>query len=156
MHCLCPQTGEQRDLALQGVESDRNTIKYRCPAAAYGLQCEGRASCHPAGGVAAGEYGRSVRIGLDDHDRRIFVPTPHGSPSWQRGYNRRNALERINNRIDNSFGFERHFIRGLAKMHTRVGLAQAVMMAMALGDLRQGRLAQMRSRVQPIPIPATG
>jgi len=32
-------------------------------------------------------------------------------PSWQRGYARRSALERINNRIDNSFCFEKHFIR---------------------------------------------
>jgi hypothetical protein len=154
VHCICPHTGEQRDLAFQGFESDRNALKYRCPAAAYGLECEGRAQCHQAGAVNPGDYGRIVRIGLEDHDRRIFVPTPHGSPSWQRGYNRRSALERINNRIDNSFGFERHFIRGLAKMQTRVGLALAVMMAMALGHVRQGRIEQMRSLVQPIP--ATG
>ncbi|WP_365305477.1 hypothetical protein [uncultured Thiodictyon sp.] len=95
-----------------------------------------------------------MRISLNDHDRRIFVPTPHGSPSWHRGYHRRSALERINNRIDNSFGFERHFIRGLAKMQTRVSLALAVMMAMALGHANDGRPGQMRSLVQPIP--ATG
>ena len=40
-------------------------------------------------------------------------------------------MERINNRIDNSFGFEKHYIRGKAKMQTRVGsLELAVMMAM--------------------------
>ena len=154
VHCICPHTGEQRDLAFQGFEADRKALKYRCPAAAYGLDCQGREQCHQAGGVTPGEYGRIVRISLDDHDRRIFVPTPHGSPSWQRGYNRRSALERINNRIDNSFGFERHFIRGLAKMQTRVGLALAVMMAMALGHVKEGRLGQMRSLIQPIP--ATG
>jgi hypothetical protein len=154
VHCICPHTGEQRDLAFQGFEADRNALKYRCPAAAYGLDCQGRERCHRAGGVTPGEYGRIVRIGLADHDRRIFVPTPYGSPSWERGYNRRSALERINNRIDNSFGFERHFIRGLAKMQTRVGLALAVMMAMALGHVKEGRLGQMRSLVQPIP--ATG
>jgi hypothetical protein len=154
VHCICPQTGEQRDLAFQGFEADRNALKYRCPAAAYGLDCQGRERCHQAGGVTPGEYGRIVRISLDDHDRRIFVPTPHGSPSWRRGYNRRSALERINNRIDNSFGFEHHFIRGLAKMQTRVGLALAVMMAMALGHVKEGRIEQMRSLVQPIP--ATG
>ena len=53
-----------------------------------------------------------------------------------------------------SFGFERHFIRGLAKMQTRVGLALAVLMAMARGHVRQGRIEPMRSLVQPIP--ATG
>lgn len=154
VHCICPHTGTQRDLAFQGFEADRNALKYRCPAAAYGLDCQGRDTCHRAGGVSPGDYGRIVRISLETHDRRIFVPTPHGSPSWQRGDNRRSALERINNRIDHSFGFERHFIRGQAKMTTRVGLALAVMMAMALGHVRQGRSAQMRSLVQPIP--ATG
>jgi hypothetical protein len=151
LHCVCPATGEH---AFQGFEADRNTLKYRCPAAAYGLDCQGQAQCHQAGGVNPGGYGRIVRIKLDEHDRRIFVPTPHGSPSWQRGYNRRSALERINNRIDRHFGFEQHFIRGIAKMTTRVGLAIAVMMAMALGHIRQGRPEQMRSLVQPIP--ATG
>jgi hypothetical protein len=154
LHCLCPATGEQRDLAFQGFEADRNTLKYRCPAAAYDLECQGQAPCHQRGGVNPGDYGRIVRIKLEEHDRRIFVPTPHGSPSWHRGYNRRSALERINNRIDRHFGFEQHFIRGIAKMTTRVGLALAVMMAMALGHLQQGRPQQMRSLVRPIP--ATG
>lgn len=154
VHCICPATGEQRDLAFQGFEAGRDTLKFRCPAAAYGLECEGQAQCHQAGDVNPGEYGRIVRIKITEQDRRIFTPTPHGSPSWRRGYNRRSALERINNRIDNSFGFERHFIRGQAKMQTRVGLALAVMMAMALGHVKAGRIEQMRSLVQPIP--ATG
>jgi hypothetical protein len=38
-------------------------------------------------------------------------------------------------------------------MQTRVGLALAVMMAMALGHVKQGRLGQMRELVQPIPAP---
>jgi hypothetical protein len=126
-------TGTQRDLAFQGFEADRDTLKYRCPAAAYGLDCQCQAQCHAAGQVNPGDYGRIVRIDITEQNRRIFVPTPHGSPSWQRGYARRSALERINNRIDNSFCFEKHFIRGQAKMKTRMGLALAVMMAMALG-----------------------
>jgi hypothetical protein len=52
--------------------------------------------------------------------------------------------------LDRHFGFEQHFIRGLAKMTTRVGLAIAVMMAMALGHIKAGRAQQMRSLVQPI------
>jgi len=154
IHCLCPVTGEQRDLAFQGFEAERGTLKYRCPAAAYGLPCPGQTQCHAAGQVTPGEYGRIVRIKITEQDRRIFTPTPHGSPTWQRGYNRRSALERINNRIDHSFGFERHFIRGKAKMQVRMGLALAVMMAMALGHVKAGRSEQMRSLVQPIP--ATG
>ena len=132
--CVCPRTGEVRAMAYQGLEADRGvcgTIKYRCPAAAFGFDCAGSEACHRAGGVEPGEYGRIVRIDLDKHDRRIFTPTPWGSPSWRRGYNRRSAMERINSRLDNSFNFETHYIRGLAKMKTRVGLALAVMMALA-------------------------
>ena len=151
LHCRCPKTGEQRDLAFQGFEADRGSLKYRCPAAAYGLDCEGQSQCHQAGGVNPGNYGRIVRINLNQHDRRIFTPTPHGSPNWLRGYNRRSALERINSRIDHGYGFEKHFIRGKAKMETRMGLALAVMMAMALGHVQAGREKQMRSLIRPIP-----
>ena len=51
---------------------------------------------------------------------------------------------------DNNFGFEKHYIRGKAKMETRMGLAVAVMMAMALGHVKAGRQHQMRSLVQPL------
>ena len=67
--------------------------------------------------------------------------------SWRRAYKRRNAIERINSRIDNSFGFEKHFIRGKAKMTARVGLALAVMMALAVGHIKAGRPEYMRSLV---------
>ena len=154
VHCICPKTGIQRDLAFHGFEADRDTLKYRCPAAVYGLECQGREQCHQAGGVQPRDYGRIIRIPLAEHDRRIFTPTPHGSPSWQRGYNRRSALERINNRIDHSFCFEDHYIRGKVKMTVRVGLALAVMLAMAVGHVKAGRLDQVRSLVRSIP--ATG
>lgn len=154
--CVCPHSGEQRNLAFQGFEADRNTLKYRCPAAAYGLDCAGREACHRNASIQAGDYGRIVRIDITEQNRRIFTPTPHGSPSWRRGYNRRSALERINNRIDHSFGFEEHFIRGQSNMTARVGLALAVMMALALGHVKQGREGQMRSLVKPIPAAASG
>ena len=157
--CVCPQSGEVRAMAYQGLEADRGvcgTIKYRCPAAAFGFDCAGREACHRAGGVESGEYGRIVRIDLDKHDRRIFTPTPWGSPSWRRGYNRRSAIERINSRIDNSFNFETHYIRGLAKMKTRVGLALAMMMALALGQVRAGHAERMRSLVGAVPLRDTG
>ena len=97
-----------------------------------------------------------MRVDLDKHDRRIFTPTPWGSPSWRRGYKRRSAMEWIDSRLDNSFNFETHYIRGLAKMKTRVGLALAVMMALALGQVRAGHAERMRSLVGAVPYPDTG
>ncbi len=153
--CRCPATGAVRPLAFQGFEADRGTLKYRCPAAAYGLDCAGRERCLRDAGSTAGDYGRVVRIDLASADRRTFTPTPWGSPSWRRGYNRRGALERINARLDNSFGFERHFVRGRAKMRARLGLALAVMMALALGSVAAGRPERMRSLVDPgLPLAA--
>lgn len=150
--CVCPKSQLQRDLAFQGFEADRNTLKYRCPAAAYDFECAGKELCHQRAEVNAGDYGRIVRIDITGNDRRIFVPTPYGSPSWKRGYNRRTALERINNRIDNNFGFEKHFIRSVNSMKTRLSLALAIMMAMALGHVLSGREEQMRSLVRSVPL----
>ena len=136
------------------LKKDRNTLKYRCPAAVYGFSCKGCGECSSAGQVNPGEYGRIVRIKIIEEDRRIFTPIPYGTQGWDRAYNRRSSLERINSRLDNDFGFEKHYIRGKAKMQTRIGLATAVMMAMALGHVRAGRIEQMRSLVRPVALAA--
>ncbi|MDY7033134.1 MAG: hypothetical protein SVY10_14660 [Thermodesulfobacteriota bacterium] len=153
IHCICPETDEKRDMTFCRFEGDRGTLKYRCPAAAYGFECKGREECTYSGQVKVGSYGRIVRININK-DRRIFTPTLYGSPSWKRVYNRRSSLERINSRLDNSFRFEKHFIRGKFKMQARMGLALSVMMALALGHARADRKDQMRSLVKPIA--ATG
>ena len=147
LFCICPETGEQRSMAFEGFERDRETLKCRCPAAAGGFDCAGRAACLKMGGSKAGACGRVVRIPLATADRRIFTPTPWGSP-WQRGYSRRSALERINSRIDRVYGMESHFVRGRAKMALRCDLVVAVMMATALGHVRAGRPEMMRSLVR--------
>ena len=147
--CRCPAEKTVRAMAFQGFEKDRGTLKYRCPAAAYGLDCAGRAQCERESGSRCGAHGRVLRISLKDADRRVFTPTPWGAPSWRRAYARRSALERINSRLDGAYRFERHFVRGRAKMQTRVGLAVCVMMALALGAAEAGRLDRMRSLVKP-------
>lgn len=144
--CRCPVSNTERKMAFCGFEKDRESLKFHCPAAAFNLRCEGWKKCHGDAGCKTSGYGRVVRVALE-RDRRIFTPTPCDSPSWRRAYRKRNAVERINSRIDNSFGFERHFIRGKAKMGARVGLALAVMMALAVGHIRAGRPECMRSLV---------
>ena len=147
--CRCPAEKTVRAMAFQGFEKDRGTLKYRCPAAACGLDCAGRKQCERESGSRCGAYGRVFRIALKDADRRTFTPTPWGSPSWRRAYARRSALERINSRLDGAYQFERHFVRGRAKMKARAGLAVCVMMALALGAAKAGRLDRMRSLVKP-------
>jgi len=146
VRCVCPASGEERRMVFWGFEADRNTLKYRCPAAVRGIECQGRRECERQAVGQPGTFGRVVRVSLDT-DRRIFTPIPRDTPTWRRLYARRTAVERVNSRIDMSFGFERHTIRGLRKMRTRVGLALAVMLAMAIGFISQGRPELMRSLV---------
>jgi hypothetical protein len=140
--CICPTTGEMRDMAYWGYEKQRRCVKYRCPAAAYGLDCKGRRNC----GRSHSEYGRTVRVPLD-LDRRVFVPLPRSSYAFERRYRKRSSVERINSRLDVSFGFEHHTIRGLRKMKLCLGISLVVMLAMAIGHINAGENDMMRSLI---------
>ena len=146
LRCVCPVSRVESTMAFWGFEADRDALKFRCPAAARGLECPGRSACEEAAPGNPGSYGRIVRVPLDT-DRRIFTPIPMDTPQWDREYAARTSVERVNSRIDQGFGFERHTIRGLAKMQTRMGLALAVMLVVAVGSIREGKLDMIRSLV---------
>jgi hypothetical protein len=143
--CICPKTGEMRSMAAWGFEPDRKTLKYRCPAAVFGFECKGRQQC-PGSQT---DYGKIVRISIDT-DRRMFTPIARDTAAWERAYDRRTAVERINSRIDRVLGFEQHTIRGLKKMEARVGIALIVLLSMALGRIQVGQREQMRSLLAPV------
>lgn len=147
--CVHPSTTDARKeeltpLVFYGFEPTRQTLKYRCPAAVYGYDCPCRASC------GCSDYGRVVRIPLDQ-DRRIFVPIPRHTLKWERFYATRTAVERVNSRLDVSFMFEKHYIRGKNKMKLRVGIALIIMLALAYAAIRNNTPEQMRSLVRPLP-----
>ena len=85
-----------------------------------------------------------MRIPLQE-DRRVFAPLARSSLKGERCYDRRTAVERVNSRLDVSFGFEKHTIRRLEKMSTRCCVALVVMPAMAAGRIRANQSAAMRS-----------
>ena len=127
MQCLVYHASGERSLSdrVLGVRvGDRNTLKYRCPAAAYDLQCAGLEACERGAGGHIGAYGRIVRIALDACTTAAHLhPHPLGQSFVEaRRYHRaQRAWSRINNRIDHGYEFEQHFIRGLARMRTRSG-----------------------------------
>ena len=151
--CVCPATGEKRDMHWHGLEPNRGrhgTLKYTCPADYYGYECAGRAACHRYGGVSPGARTRIVRIPIDADNLRNFPSVPKDSPKAKKAYAKRSAIERINARIGRDFCFDRHFIRGLDMMRMRVGLSMIVMLAVAVGCARQKHLEGMRSLVAPL------
>ena len=147
VRCVCPVTGMERAMAFCGFEADRGTLRYRCPAAANkGATCAGRATCERAACGRETAFGRVVRVPLST-DWRIFTPIPRDSPTWVRLYRQRTAVERVNARIDQVFGFERHTIRRLAKMRARMGLALVVMLTLAVAAIASNRSDLTRSLV---------
>ena len=140
VYCYCPKTETRREMASGGFEKDRNTLKKLCPAEHYGIECIGRAQCPVTQGI---------RISLSE-DRRIFTPIDRASYKWEKEYNKRTTVERVNSRIDVSFGFELHTIRGMTKMKVRCGLALCVMLAMALGRVKENQADKMRSLVTAV------
>ena len=133
IYCHCWKSRTRREMVYWGYEKGRDAQKWRCPAACYGYECESYERC--SGGK---EYGRVVRVSRE-RDRRTFLPVSRTSPKFERLYKKRTSVERVNARLDVSFGFENHYIRGKKKMRARCSLALIVMLAMALGRLRENK-----------------
>jgi hypothetical protein len=138
VYCCCPRELKLKEMAYGGFEQQRETLKYRCPARHYGRQCKGEKECP----VKA-----SIRIPLAT-DRRVFTPLARSSYRWKVLYKKRTAVERVNSRLDVSFGFEQHFIRGQVKMQFRCSLALCIMLAMAVGRVKEKQPDLMRSLVK--------
>ena len=132
--CVSPYFDEQKRMAARGFEKDRNCLKYRCPAKHYGMDCKGEQFC---------ELPEQVRIPLAE-DRRIFSPVARDSYKWDTLFKGRTAAERVNSRIDRMFGFEEHTIRGCTKMWVRMSIAFILMLAFAVGKIRQGKEGEIR------------
>jgi hypothetical protein len=132
-----------RPMVFKGYEADRLAVKYVCPARAYGIECPSVQDCRRG-------YSTQVRVKLED-EPRIFVPTPRHSPKFQRSYNPRTSVERVNGALDTVFGFELHTMRGLAMTRLRVGLALCAMLSMAAGRIKVNQRERMGSIVAPVP-----
>jgi hypothetical protein len=141
VYCTCMETGIQREMCVGGFEKDRKkhgTLKKLCPAKQYGIKCKYMDKC---------QVKQGIRIDID-LDRRIFTPIDRASYKWERTYKKRTSVERVNSRLDVSFGFEEHYIRGIKKMKLRSGIALCIMLAMAVGRIKENQAENMRSLVK--------
>jgi hypothetical protein len=138
--CYCPITNTKRSMVHGGYEKDRETLKKLCPVKQYGITCEGYDKC---------PVSRGIRIPLSEN-RRIFTAIDRSSYKWKNMYKKRTAVERVNSRLDVSFGFEIHTIRGIKKMKARCGIALCVMLAMAVGRIKEHQEDKIRSLVTAV------
>jgi hypothetical protein len=138
VYCYGPESGKRHLMTNNGYDKERNCLRKGCAAKKMGIECPDISVCSYRGGI---------RIPLDT-DRRIFTSIDRTSYKWEREYKKRTAVERVNSRLDVSFGFENHTIRGKDKMELRCSLAMIIMLSLAVGRIRQKQPELMRSLVR--------
>ena len=79
-----------------------------------------------------------------NYDSKIFVPIARDSKKWQRLYNKRTALERINGRLDRDFNLENHKVRGIKKAKVIVDIMMLGMLSMAKGHIENKQIDKIR------------
>lgn len=121
--------GRRYLMAHGGFESSRGSTKFRCPAHHYGMTCPDCGKC---------PVGLAVRIPLSE-DRRVFTPLARASYAWQDVYKRRSSCERVFSRLAGSFGVDIRLCRGLKKVTSFVSIAFSLMLAVAIGHIRESR-----------------
>lgn len=86
---------------------NRNRRKFRCPLACGKIEhCDQKAFC-----PSDSAYGRTVYVS-PDQDLRFISRIPRGSPQWKARMKARTASERVNKRLLNDYGLEKHQARG--------------------------------------------
>jgi hypothetical protein len=90
-----------------GFCKSRNRRKFRCPLACGRVEsCDSQQLCR-----SNSDYGRTVYVS-PNQDLRFFTRIPRGSQEWKSLMRARTASERVNKRILNDYGLEKHQARG--------------------------------------------
>jgi len=132
----------RHQMAYIGYEPARETIKYRCPARHAGWTCPHDAVCN-----AGKSYGKTVRVDRTI-DLRRFPPIPRATKKFERLYDGRTSVERVNARFKIFFGVDDGNIRGARRFHALVGTIMIVHVAfatlLAAAPRREGTLGKLR------------
>lgn len=130
-------------MQFTGYEKDRDTLKFRCPAAAYGIACHNRAACRCRPTVRDGRWGRTVRVPRQ-RDTRTLLPIHYHSRTFAQAYKKRTSVERLFSRLDVVHGFDNAIVKSRRRMETQVTLALIAMLATARSWIEHERPEHMR------------
>ena len=108
-----------------GYEKQRGTLKYRCPARHEGFTCPSDQKCN-----GCSSYGKTVRVKCEI-DLRRFPPIPRATQEFERRYNGRTAVERVNARTKIYWGADDGNVTGAERFHAHLATIMLVHAAMA-------------------------
>lgn len=94
--------------------------------------------------------GRLIRRWRIDDDVRLHPPLPRHTKKWERLYDERTAVERVNSRGKEHGRWRSLKHRGLAKAHVHCALTMLVQAAGCLGMMQAGRREWSRSVVRHV------
>ena len=143
-----------RKMAYVGHESDRGTLKYRCPAKYDGLPCAMSATCN-----GNKTYGLTMRV-KQEEDLRRFPPIPRATKKFEQLDKGRTAVERANARLKVFWGADDGKIVGGARFHAMFSTLMIVHAAFATllataprhsGTLNQTQMSKITKAAQPPP-----
>lgn len=118
-------TPVRHPMAYIGHEAERGTLKYRCPARHHGFDCPSDAACN-----GDRDYGLTVRV-KQEIDLRRFPSIPRATKQFERLYNGRTAVERVNGRLKIFWGIDDGQVYGSRRFHGHVGAVMVVHLAFA-------------------------
>jgi hypothetical protein len=128
-------------MAFNGYEAERGTLKYRCPARHEGWTCPHDAVCNEGK-----EYGRTLRVKCEI-DLRRFPPIPRATKKFERLYDGRTAVERVNGRVKIFWGADDGNVVGARRFHAFVGAVMIVHAGfatlLAKNPRREGTLSKL-------------
>jgi len=101
-------------MAYIGYEKERGTLKYRCPARHEGFTCPSDKKCN-----GSSCYGKTTRVKCE-LDLRRFPPIPRGTAAFERRYDGRTAVERVNARVKVFWGADDGNLTGAERFHAHL------------------------------------
>lgn len=132
----------RHQMSYIGHEPQRETLKYRCPAKHEGWDCPMSAVCN-----AGKSYGLTVRV-PQAIDLRRFPALPRATKKFQRLYQGRTAVERVNARLKIFWGADDGNLRGARRFFANLGAVLVVHAAfatlLAAAPRREGTLGKLR------------
>jgi len=138
---VCPNN---RPLRFDGFEWGRQALRYDrpqdCPKVHKKGYCELSCTCGQ----------KLVRVKIDDTNLRHLGPVPRHSKKYQRLYNGRSAVERVNERLKERWGLDCVRRRGRYRVSVWAQLALLCMNAFALSMAECGRFSEVRKTVYTI------
>jgi len=136
------QTPIRHPMAYVGYEKDRECLKYRCPARQQNWNCPSERTCSQ--GRA---WGLTIRV-PQAQDLRRFPSIPRATKKFERLYNGRTAVERVNARCKVFWGVDDGNVTGAYRFWANVSVVMLVHLAfatlLARAPRREGGLGKLR------------